>query len=193
MGTIIKVFGGTGGTGGSNTDSAYARQQGDYAKDIYDTVMGWYDGSTGFKSAAETLLSKLESLVADVYNATYAANRAYALITQIEGVDVYSHIPASLVVSYDAEVPLGASPTIGKMLFPSTANQSVVFISKDVDVTPDGVVSSPAEAGDATIYVVSTEQSKLWQKVTIHFRALVARTTEDGTARTAEDGTSIEC
>lgn len=139
------------------------------------------------------LTEQLNTLRDELYSAVKAANSAYAIASAITGVDVYSHIPASLVVSYDAEVPLGSSQTIGKELFPSTANQSVVFISKDVDVTPDGVVSSPAEAGDVTIYVVSTEQSKLWKKVTIHFRELVARTTESGAARTTEDGTAIEC
>ena len=90
---------------------------------------------------------------------------------------------------------VGSSPIIAKELFPRTANQSVIFqlSSGKGSVTPDGVVSSPTEAGNMVINVISTISSALWKQVTVKFRTLQARTTENGIARTAEDGTAIEC
>lgn len=140
-----------------------------------------------------TTQQQLEALRSEIASAITAANEAYALVSQITGVDVFAQIPATLRVIYDRTVPLGSNPIIKHEMFPETANHNVFYLSRDTDVTPDGVVISPATAGDVNIYVIAKGQSHLWAQITITFRALTARTTEDGTARTAEDGTAIEC
>lgn len=136
---------------------------------------------------------QLEALRDEISSAVKAANDAYALISQVAGVDVFAQIPATLTVIYDKVVPLGSHPTIRHEMFPASSNHNVFYISRDTDVNPDGVVTSPETAGDVNVYVIAKGQSHLWQQITIRFRALEARTTEDGTARTAEDGTAIEC
>lgn len=143
----------------------------------------------------ETELATLRGLLSEVRTATKTAQDAYDLVSKINGVDVFAGLPATLVVEETINAVIGSSPIIAKELFPKTANQSVIFqlSSGKGSVTPDGVVSSPTEAGNMVINVVSTISSALWKQVTVKFRALQARTTEDGTARTAEDGTAIEC
>lgn len=133
----------------------------------------------------------LEALVADVYNATAAANRAYAIATQIEGVNVMATKPATMTLDYVASAPVGVDVQINVTLQPSTANQSVVFVPLGgADVTPAGLVKSPAEAGDVKLYVVSTEQSGVWRQVTISYRAPSPLTQDDGTVLTQDDGTT---
>lgn len=140
-----------------------------------------------------TTQEQLELLRDEIASAITAANEAYALVSQITGVDVFAQIPATLRLIYDRTVPLGSNPIIRHEMFPETANHNVFYLSRDTDVTPDGVVKSPATAGDVNVYVIAKGQSHLWAQITITFRSLEARTTEDGTARTAEDGTAIEC
>lgn len=133
----------------------------------------------------------LEALVADVYNATTAANRAYALATQIEGVNVMATKPATMTLDYVTSAPVGVDVQIKVALRPLTANQSVVFIPfSGATVTPDGLVKSPAAAGDVSLYVVSTEQSGVWRQVTISYHAPSALTQDDGTVLTQDDGTT---
>lgn len=151
--------------------------------------------ANGLIADTETELATLRGLLSEVRTATKTAQDAYDLISKISGVDVFAGIPATLVVEETINTVVGSSPIIRKELFPKTANQSVIFqlLSGSGSVTPDGVVSSPTEAGNMIINVISTISSALWKQVTVKFRALQARTTEDGTARTAEDGTAIEC
>lgn len=143
----------------------------------------------------ETELAMLRGLLSEVRTATKTAQDAYDLVSKINGVDVFAGIPATLVVEETINAVVGSSPIIAKELFPQTANQSVIFqlSAGNGSVTPDGVVSSPTEAGNVVINVISTISSVLWKQVTVKFRALQARTTEDGAARTAEDGTAIVC
>lgn len=150
---------------------------------------------TSLIADTETELATLRGLLSEVRTATKTAQDAYDLVSKISGVDVFAGIPATLVVEETINAVVGSSPIITKELFPTTANQSVIFqlSAGKGSVTPDGVVSSPTEAGNVVINVVSTISSALWKQVTVKFRALQARTTENGTARTAEDGTAIEC
>lgn len=151
--------------------------------------------ANGLIADTETELAMLRGLLSEVRTATKTAQDAYDLVSKINGVDVFAGIPATLVVEETINAVVGSSPIIAKELFPKTANQSVIFqlSSGKGSVTPDGVVSSPTEAGNVVIHVISTISSVLWKQVTVKFRALQARTTEDGTARTAEDGTAIVC
>lgn len=149
----------------------------------------------GLIADTETELSTLRGLLAEVRTATKTAQDAYDLVSKISGVDVFAGIPATLVVEETINTVVGSSPIIRKELFPQTANQSVIFqlSAGNGSVTPDGIVTSPTEAGNLVINVISTISSALWKQVTVKFRTLQARTTENGTARTAEDGTAIEC
>ena len=132
----------------------------------------------------------LLALIADARNATKVAQDAYALVQQ--GGDVMSTKPAMMVLMYEAEAPLGAKVKVKAMLKPETANQSVVFVPVGgAVVSPDGVVQSPAEAGDVTFYVVSTEVSQVWKEVTIHFRALSQLMQDDDTVLTQDDDTVL--
>lgn len=141
-------------------------------------------------SALET---ELEGLVSDVRNATAAANAAYAIASQITGVDVMAGKPATMSLSYVTEAPLGVDVQVTAQLQPSTANQSVVFIpTGSAIVTPEGLVKSPATAGDVTFFVVSTEESGVWRQVTVRYRAPEALTQDDGTQLTQDDGTTLE-
>lgn len=151
--------------------------------------------ANGLIADTETELATLRGLLSEVRTATKTAQDAYDLVSKINGVDVFSGIPATLVVEETINAVLGSSPIITKELFPKTANQSVVFqlSAGKGSVTPDGIVSSPTEAGNMVINVISTISSSLWKQVTVKFRALQDRTTEDGTARTTEDGTTIVC
>ena len=139
------------------------------------------------------LEEELAALVADVRNATAAANSAYAIASQIDGVDVQAGKPATLTLAHVAEAPLGVDVQISAAIQPSTANQSVVFIPiGSTQVTPDGLVKSPAEAGEVSLYVVSTEESGVWKQVTIRYRAPEPLTQDDGTQLTQDDGTTLE-
>lgn len=140
-------------------------------------------------------LNSMNGLLPELRSAVQTALNAYELISQVEGVDVYSSIPAAMVVDVTSNAVIGSTPVIGVKLFPETANQSVVFMIArgGGSINPDGVVTSPSSAGEMAVYVISTQQSKIWKEVKIQFRTSVSRTTEDGTARTAEDGTAIEC
>ena len=131
----------------------------------------------------------------EVRTATKTAQDAYDLVSQIDGVNVFARIPATLVVQETVNAVVGSSPVLTKQIFPKTANQSVIFqiASGNGTINPDGVVSSPTEAGNLVINVISTISSFLWKQVTVKFRALQARTTENGTARTTENGEEIEC
>ena len=151
--------------------------------------------ANGLIADTETELATLRGLLSEVRTATKTAQDAYDLVSKINGVDVFAGIPATLVVEETINAVVGSSPIIAKELFPRTANQSVIFqlSSGKGSVTPDGVVSSPTEAGNMVINVISTISSALWKQVTVKFRTLQARTTENGIARTAEDGTAIEC
>lgn len=151
--------------------------------------------ANGLIADTETELTALRGLLSEVRTAVKTAQDAYDLVSKINGVDVFAGIPATLVVEETINAVVGSSPIIRKELFPKTANQSVIFqlLSGSGSVTPDGVVLSPTEAGNVVVNVISTISSALWKQVTVKFRALQARTTENGTARTAEDGTAIEC
>jgi len=142
---------------------------------------------------AQALEDELSALVADVRNATKAANDAYAIASQIEGVDVMAGKPATLTLTHIAEAPLGVDVQISATIQPSTANQSVVFIPiGSTQVTPDGLVKSPAEAADVSLYVVSTEESGVWKQVTIRYRVPEPLAQDDGTQLTQDDGTTLE-
>lgn len=136
----------------------------------------------------------LDELLPELRSAVQTARDAYDLISSTAGIDAFSRVPASMAVECVAECVVGATPMLNVAMYPRTANQSRIFqlATASGTVTPDGVVTS-SEVGEVKVNVVSTQNSSLWETVTIKFRALVARTTEDGTARTTEDGTAIEC
>lgn len=140
-------------------------------------------------------LETINSLLPELRNAVQTAINAYDLISEVEGVNVYAHIPATIVAESVVEAVIGSTPKIFTELFPRTANQSVIYqaVSGGGSVNPDGVITSPTTAGEMVIYVVSTQNSNVWKEIKVSFRAPEARTTENGTARTTEDGTAIEC
>lgn len=172
-----------------------ATQQAANANSAAGTANAAAQLANGVVADTEAELATLRVLLAEVRTATKTAQDAYDLISKVEGVNVFAGIPATLVVEETINAVIGSSPIIAKELFPQTANQSVIFqlSAGNGSVTPDGVVSSPTEAGNVVINVISTISSVLWKQVTVKFRALQARTTEDGTARTAENGTEIVC
>ena len=144
-------------------------------------------------SEVDEMKRTLNALLDDVYSATDAANEAYRIASQIDGVDVMKGKPASMAIFVDDSVPVGVDVRIRVAIKPDTANQSVVFIPVGgAQVSPDGVVKSPAAEGDVSVYVVSTEESGVWSLVTIHYRAVSALTQDDGTALTQDDGTGLE-
>lgn len=174
---------------------ALTTQQGANASSAAGSANAAAEHANSLIADTKTELATLRGLLAEVRTATKTAQDAYDLVSKINGVDVFAGIPATLVVEETINAVVGSSPIIAKELFPKTANQSVIFqlLTGNGSVTPDGVVSSPTEAGNVVINVISTISSALWKQVTVKFRALQARTTEDGTARTAEDGTAIVC
>lgn len=174
---------------------ALTTQQGANASSAAGSANAAAEVANGLIADTETELATLRGLLAEVRTATKTAQDAYDLVSKINGVDVFAGIPATIVVEETINAVVGSSPIIKKELFPKTANQSVIFqlSAGSGSVTPDGVVSSPTQAGNVVINVISTLSSALWKQVTVKFRALEARTTEDGTARTTEDGTAIEC
>lgn len=134
----------------------------------------------------------MEQMLSEVRSATNAANQAYALASQIEGVNVMAGKPASMALRYVTEARVGVYVKIEAVIYPDTANQSVVFIPLGgAVVTPDGVVKSPAEAGTVKVYVVCTEQSGVWKEVSIVFREGSALCQHDGTVLTQADGQSL--
>lgn len=140
-------------------------------------------------------LNTLKEILPEVRSAVQTALDAYNLIAQVDGVNVFASLPATMVVEAVTEAVMGAAPVIKTKLFPETANQSVIFqVAKGGGrITPDGVISSPDTPGEMVVYAISTQKSNLWEEIRIRFRNPVARTAENGTARTAEDGTAIEC
>lgn len=174
---------------------ALTTQQGANASSAAGSAITATELANNIIADTETELATLRGLLSEVRTATKTAQDAYDLVSKINGVDVFAGIPATLVVEETINAVVGSSPIIKKELFPNTANQSVIFqlSAGSGSVTPDGVVSSPTQAGNVVINVISSLSSALWKQVTVKFRALEARTTEDGTARTTEDGTAIEC
>lgn len=140
-------------------------------------------------------INQVNLLIPELRSAIQTALNAYNLISQVEGVDVFASLPATMVVEAVTEAVIGSTPIIKTKLFPLTANQSVVFQTSKGGgfVNPAGVVSSPTAAGEMIVYAISTQQSNVWEEIKIKFRAPVARTAENGTSRTTEDGTAIEC
>lgn len=140
-------------------------------------------------------LNTMNGLLPELRSAIQTAVNAYNLVSQIDGVDVFSSLPATIVVETVTGAVIGSTPIIKTKLFPLTANQSVVFQTAKGGgfVNPSGVVSSPTAAGEMVVYAVSTQQSNVWKEIKIKFRSPVSRTTENGTARTTENGVAIEC
>lgn len=172
-----------------------ATQQAANANSAASSANAAADTVNSLISETETELSNLRELLSEVRTATKTAQDAYDLVSQIDGVNVFARIPATLVVQETVNAVVGSSPVLTKQIFPKTANQSVIFqiASGNGTINPDGVVSSPTEAGNLVINVISTISSFLWKQVTVKFRALQARKTENGTARTTENGEEIEC
>lgn len=140
-------------------------------------------------------INQVNLLIPELRSAIQTALNAYNLISQVEGVDVFASLPATMVVESITEAVIGSTPIIKTKLFPETANQSVVFQTAKGGgfVNPEGIVSPPTATGEMIVYAISTQQANVWEEIRINFRAPVARTAEDGTARTTEDGTAIEC
>jgi multidrug efflux pump subunit AcrA (membrane-fusion protein) len=122
------------------------------------------------------------------------AEDAYNLSAQTSGVDKFAAIPASMSVECPEECVIGGTVVAEVTLFPRTANMSKVFIPLNYkgEILPNGEISSDEEC-DVKFNIVSTQNSSLYKTVTVHFRPLEARLTEDGTARTTESGEEIEC
>lgn len=140
-------------------------------------------------------LNTMNGLLPELRSAIQTALNAYNLISQVEEVDVFASLPATMVVEAIAEAVIGATPIIKTKLFPATANQSVVFQTAKGGgfVNPNGIILSPSSPGEMIVYAISTQQSNVWKEIRIRFRDPVARTTEAGTARTTEAGVAIEC
>lgn len=140
-------------------------------------------------------LNQVNLLIPELRSAIQTALDTYNLISKVEGVNVYAHLPATMVVEAITEAVVGSTPIIRTKMFPETANQSVVYQpgKGGCFATPDGAIPSPASAGEIVVYAISTQQSNVWREIKIRFRDPVARTTENGTARTTEAGVTIEC
>lgn len=179
----------------ANTAATNADNAREDLEEIKEAAVTATNSASSLISETETELSNLRELLSEVRTATKTAQDAYDLVSQIDGVNVFARIPATLVVQETVNAVVGSSPVLTKQIFPKTANQSVIFqiASGNGTINPDGVVSSPTEAGNLVINVISTISSFLWKQVTVKFRALQARKTENGTARTTENGEEIEC
>lgn len=176
--TIVKAE-----TGGTNANAA-ASNANTAAEETYSLML------QGVES-----LNQVNLLIPELRSSIQTALDAYNLISKVEGVNVYAHLPATMVVEAIAEAIVGSAPIIRTKMFPETANQSVVFQSGKGGcfAAPDGVVLSPVSAGEIVVYAISTQQSNVWKEIRIRFRDPVARTTENGVARTTEAGIAIEC
>lgn len=170
-------------TGGTNANAA-ANNANTAAEETYSLIL------QGVES-----LNQVNLLIPELRSSIQTALDAYNLISKVEGVNVYAHLPATMVVEAIMEAVVGSSPIIRIKMFPETANQSVVFQpgKGGCFAAPDGVVLSPVSAGEIVVYAISTQQSNVWKEIRIRFRDPVARTTENGVARTTEAGIAIEC
>lgn len=150
------------------------------------------------QSAAQAILDLTESqeevdeLLPQLRSAIAAAILAYDQITSSQAVDPFASIPASMSARVNQDVLIGSSPVIDKVIYPQSANQSVVFqvASEGGYVNPDGIVTPPSSAGQMVIHVISTMNSHVWKELVVTVRSPVALTAEDGTAITCEDGTT---
>lgn len=176
--TIVKAE-----TGGTNANAA-ASNANTAAEETYSLML------QGVES-----LNQVNLLIPELRSSIQTALDAYNLISKVEGVNVYAHLPATMAVEAIMEAVVGSSPIIRIKMFPETANQSVVFQpgKGGCFAAPDGVVISPVSAGEIVVYAISTQQSNVWKEIRIRFRDPVARTTENGVARTTEGGIAIEC
>lgn len=99
--------------------------------------------------------------------------------------------PATMAVMYKKKVTVGARPVVDVIMEPSTANMSRVFQAWDgCKVTPDGVVVADT-AGVAELYVVSTINSSLFEKVKIEVVNAENVCDENGETITDEEGGEI--
>ena len=170
-------------TGGTNA-SAAASNANTAAEETYSLMLQGTEA-----------LNQVNLLIPELRSAIQTALDTYNLISKVEGVNVYAHLPATMVVEAITEAVVGSTPIVRTKMFPETANQSVVYQpgKGGCFATPDGAIPSPASAGEIVVYAISTQQSNVWREIKIRFRDPVARTTENGTARTTEAGVIIEC
>lgn len=179
---------------GADTATASATQQAANANAAAGSANTATDAANTIIANLATKEETIDALIPQLSTAIRNAVNAYNLIASVPGVDVFSRVPAAMVVECITECVIGATPVINVKMSPETANSSRIFqlASPNGEVLPNGTVTSNL-AVPVKVNVVSTQNSSLWETVTVNFRPVVSRTTEDGTARTMEDGTTIEC